>query len=401
MTVDAGNARLSPRAHWALVAGGAVVLVAGLLAAHAMETQGHAITGLNNQVVWGLPHVFAIFLVVAASGVLNVAHIATVFDRRDYASRAPLSGLLCIALLAGGLAVEVLDLGRPDRVVVALTQHNFTSMFAWNVLLYTGMLTLAGAYLWTVMSRRMGAHARTAGLASFLWRFALTCGTGSIFAFMVARGAYGSALFPPLFIVLSLSWGFAVFLAVDAMVASQRGAAPSADLARRMRRLLGLFVGCGLFLTFVQHLTGAYFARQFAFERFILVDGGIYPLLFWLGYVGAGCLVPLLLAFHPRFDSSRSLAAAAWLVVVGAFAWLYVFVVGGQAWPQDIFPGYAASSSFGDGAIGRYVPSVPELLLGLGGAALAFLITVVGIRVLPFLPKDAPAPAGAVAAGPR
>ena len=143
MTADAGTARHSPRAHWALVAGGAVVLVAGLLAAHAMETQGHAITGLNNQVVWGLPHVFAIFLVVAASGVLNVAHIATVFGRRDYASRAPLSGLLCIALLAGGLAVEVLDLGRPDRVVVALTQHNFTSMFAWNVLLYTGMLTLA------------------------------------------------------------------------------------------------------------------------------------------------------------------------------------------------------------------------------------------------------------------
>ena len=77
------------------------------------------------------------------------------------------------------------------------------------------------------------------------------------------------------------------------------------------------------------------------------------------------------------------------LVVAGAFAWLYVFIVGGQAWPLDIFPGYAASSSFGDGAIGRYVPSLPELLLGLGGVALAFLITVVGIRVLPFLPQDA------------
>ena len=29
--------------------------------------------GMNNQIVWGLPHVFAIFLIVAASGVLNVA----------------------------------------------------------------------------------------------------------------------------------------------------------------------------------------------------------------------------------------------------------------------------------------------------------------------------------------
>ena len=37
------------------------------------KTHGHIVTGMNNQIVWGLPHVFAIFLIVAASGVLNVA----------------------------------------------------------------------------------------------------------------------------------------------------------------------------------------------------------------------------------------------------------------------------------------------------------------------------------------
>jgi molybdopterin-containing oxidoreductase family membrane subunit len=376
------------RAYWTLVGGGAVVLLAGLLAAHAMDTQGHAVTGLTNQVGWGLPHVFAIFLVVAASGALNVAHIASVFGQREYATRAPLSGLLAIALLAGGLSVEVLDLGRPERVVVALTQHNPTSMFAWNVLLYTGMLTLTGVYLWTIMGRRMRAHVGPAAIASFGWRFALTCGTGAVVAVVAGRGPFGSALTAPLFIVLSLAWGFAVFLATDAALAAWRGSAPSPALARRMRRLLGLFVAAGLFLTFILHLTGVYAARQGAFERFILVDGGIYPLLFWAGYVVLGSVVPLVLAFHPRCESGRSLVAAALLVVGGAFAWLYVFVVGGQAWPLDVFPGYAASSSFGDGAIGSYTPSLPELLLGCGGVALAFLITVVGARVLPFLPRD-------------
>ena len=393
--------RPTTRAYWTLVGGGTVVLLAGLLAAHAMDTQGHGITGLTNHVVWGLPHVFAIFLVVAASGVLNVAHIASVFGQREYATRAPLSGLLCIALLAGGLSVEVLDLGRPERVVVALTHHNPTSMFAWNLLLYTGMLTLAGAYLWTIMGRRMRAHVGPAAIASFLWRFALTCGTGSIFAFMAGRGTFGSALTAPLLIVLSLAWGFAVFLAVDAALASWRGSAPAPGLARRMRRLLGLFVAAGLFLTFILHLSAVYSARQVAFERFILVDGGIYPLLFWLGYVGLGSVLPLVLAFHPRCDGARSLIAAALLVIAGAFAWLYVFVVGGQAWPQDLFPGYAASSSFGDGAIASYTPSLPELLLGFGGVALAFLITVVGARVLPFLPRDEHTAAPAAPAAPR
>ena len=29
-----------------------------------LEHEGHWITGMNNQVVWGLPHVFAIFLII-------------------------------------------------------------------------------------------------------------------------------------------------------------------------------------------------------------------------------------------------------------------------------------------------------------------------------------------------
>ena len=109
------------RNFWLLIALGAAVTAVGLAAAHFMELHGHIVTGMNNQVVWGLPHVFAIFMIVAASGVLNVASIGSVFGQPVYKPRAPLSGLLCIALLAGGLMVLMLDLGRPERLVVAAT----------------------------------------------------------------------------------------------------------------------------------------------------------------------------------------------------------------------------------------------------------------------------------------
>ena len=39
-----------------------ILIGAGLIAAHHMESQGHWVTGMDNRVVWGLPHVFAIFL---------------------------------------------------------------------------------------------------------------------------------------------------------------------------------------------------------------------------------------------------------------------------------------------------------------------------------------------------
>jgi molybdopterin-containing oxidoreductase family membrane subunit len=44
------------------------------------------------------------------------------------------------------------------------------------------------------------------------------------------------------------------------------------------------------------------------------------------------------------------------------------------------------SSSFGDGAVASYAPSLPEIGLGLGGVALAGMIVLIGIKVLRFLP---------------
>jgi len=84
--------------------------------------------------------------------------------------------------------------------------------------------------------------------------------------------------------------------------------------------------------------------------------------------------------------SRRWTVAAAVLVVVGGFAQVYVIIVGGQAYPLTLFPGMEESSSFFDGVVSGYRPSLAELTLGFGGIALAALITLVGLRVLPFLP---------------
>jgi molybdopterin-containing oxidoreductase family membrane subunit len=379
------------RNFWVLVALGGLVTALGLGAAHFMEVHGHIVTGMNNQVVWGLPHVFAIFMIVAASGVLNVASIGSVFGQPVYKPRAPLSGLLCLALLAGGLMVLMLDLGRPERIIVAATHYNFTSVFAWNVVLYSGMVGIVVVYLWTMFERRVNAWSKPAGLAALVWRFVLTTGTGSIFGFLVARQAYQSALLAPLFIVLSFGWGLAVFLVVQATMYAWNGRSLAPEIRRRLSRLLAIFVAASLYLVAVYHLTNLYFARQGAFEAFILLGrdgGGVFALLFWAGYVLVGSLAPLLLLFHPRFGSDRGMLAAAALVILGAFAWLFVFIIGGQAFPLEIFPGHVVSSSFADGAVDHYVPSWPEFVLGVGGLGAAFLLTTVGVRVFDFLPQD-------------
>ena len=390
--IDHGFYSLEERIFYVLLLLGGGITAAGLYAAHSMETHGHAITGMTNQVVWGLPHVFAIFLIVAASGVLNVASIGSVFGQALYKPRAPLSGLLSLAMLAGGLTVLMLDLGRPDRVIVAATHYNASSVFAWNVLLYSGMAAIVALYLWTLLERRMNRYAKAAGIAALIWRFALTTGTGSIFAFLIARQAYQSAVLAPLFIVLSFAWGLAAFLIVQAAMYAWNGQALPEAVRARMARLLGVFVAAALYLVAVYHLTNLYFAKQAAFEAFILLGrgdpSGLFAPLFWLGYVLLGTLLPMLLLWLPQAAGPRSLLAACALVLLGAFALLFVFIIGGQAFPLEIFPGYTATSSFADGTAEIYSPRWPEWLLGFGGLGVAFLLTTIGVRALDFLPQD-------------
>ena len=373
--------------YWGLLGFLGILIVAGLAAAYYMESNGHHVTGMNNQIVWGIPHVFAVFMIVSASGVLNVASIASVFGRAMYKPLARLSGLLAITLLIGGLTVLVLDLGKPDRLIVAMTTYNFKSIFAWNIFLYTGFMVIVAVYLWMMMERRMNVFTKHAGMVAFLWRLTLTTGTGSIFGFLIAREAYDSALLAPMFIIMSFSFGLAIFI-LYTMAAYNLTGRPLGDaILHRLKNLLGVFVAAVLYFALVYHLTNLYMTAHHAFEKFILLDGGVYTALFWIGQVLIGGVLPLLILFNGQLGRSRPMIAlAAALVLVGAFCQVYVIIVGGQAFPLIIFPGKIVSSSFFDGAIGQYRPSLPEVMLGIGGVSLAMAMTTFAIKVLPFLP---------------
>ncbi|MBT6387520.1 MAG: polysulfide reductase NrfD, partial [Alphaproteobacteria bacterium] len=149
-----------------LIGGLGLLVLLGMGSAWTMEHHGHVITGMNNRIVWGMPHVFAVFLIVAASGALNVASISSVFGRTAYKPLSRLSVMLAIALLVGGLSVLVLDLGRPDRLIVAMTTYNFRSIFAWNIYLYVGFIAIAGVYLWLMMERSLNKYSKPAGLVA-------------------------------------------------------------------------------------------------------------------------------------------------------------------------------------------------------------------------------------------
>ncbi len=364
------------------------LILLALVAVFYMEHHGHYVTGMTNQIVWGLPHVFAIFLIVAASGALNVASIGSVFGGPMYKPLGRFSSVLAIALLAGGLMILVLDLGRPDRLIVAMTKYNFKSIFAWNIYLYTGFFVIVALYLWAMMDRKLKSYYRPLGITAFLWRLALTTGTGSIFGFLVAREAYDAAIMAPMFIIMSFSYGLAFFI-ITLMAAYWWGNRTIGDLRlAKLKNLLGVFVAAVLYFATVYHLTNLYITQHHGVESFILLNGGIYTKMFWIGQVLIGGILPLILLYSPAFSKSRfTIFTASLLVLLGGFFQVYVIVIGGQAYPMSLFPGKeVVESSFFDGMVNGYMPTLAEAVLGVGGIVVAMTIVAVIARMFPMLP---------------
>jgi molybdopterin-containing oxidoreductase family membrane subunit len=373
--------------YFALLGGLGFMMLLALISVFYMEHHGHYVTGMTNQIVWGMPHVFAIFLIVAASGALNVASIASVFRKKIYEPMARLSALLAVALLAGGLVVLLLDLGRPDRLIVAMTYYNFKSIFAWNIILYTGFFGFVGIYLWTMMDHNVYKFKPYAGFSAFVWRLILTTGTGSIFGFLVARSAYDAALMAPMFIIMSFSFGLAIFILVLMATYKWTNMELGDVVVNRLRNLLGVFVASVLYFTAVYHLTNLYATQHHGVEKFLLLEGGVFTNIFWVGEIIIGGLIPLALIYAPGVKNCRTtLSLVCAMVIIGGLSKIYTILIAGQAYPLEIFPGYEVSSSFYDGVINSYTPTLPETLLGLGGIAMALFIVVFALKVLRFLP---------------
>ena len=185
-----------------LLLGGAVTLL-GLGAAYYMEEHGHIVTGMNNQVVWGLPHVFAIFMIVAASGALNVASIGSVFGRKLYKPRAPLSGLLSVAMAGGRVdGVDARSCWRADRVLVAADELQLHSLCLPGTSFSIPAWSPSSDFICgQCLKRRMNQYSKAVGIRP-RWsggraRRSAT-GTGSTLRLSgCARQAYQSALLAP------------------------------------------------------------------------------------------------------------------------------------------------------------------------------------------------------------
>lgn len=300
---------------------------------------------MHEEMEWGWLVVLYLFLGGLSAGALVLSALAHHLGRQErYLSLARAGALLAPLPVMVGTGVLVLDLGRPFhfwKLFTALEPESPMWIGSWLLFAFLAV-SIPYAYLFLpARFRRWWSPRRPDAWKSVLSAAGLPVGagvgiyTGVLLGAVPARPFWNTPMVAQLFLFSALSSGAAlVMLALPRLGEKARPEdvrlVLSADI---LFILLELFI----ILPFILHGQLSTLAARRSLGAIL---GGPLTGVFWLGVVGLGLLVPLLveasavvasIARQRPVHVPRGLeAGVAALVLIGGFLLRYVFVRAGQ-----------------------------------------------------------------------
>ncbi len=376
------------RAYYLSLAILALLSVGGLVATYILSKHGLYLSGMTNRIPWGVQITMAVYYIGLSAGSLVVSGLYGVFGRMEYKPFARIAAYLALLFLIAGLLSILTDQGRLDRVFVEPFSHfNLASMFSINPALYMGHMMLCVVYLCALFFE-MPRLTRVASVTVVLWAIAVHTGTGMILGF-IPRELHQSPLLPPSFVVAAIASGTALMILVLVSLFRLTKRRLDDALVIWLGRLLAIFLIVVMYFLFIENSYRYYLVQSREAAQFFLF-GGFHSLLFWVGLVIIGCVIPAAVLFHRRRGKSIPwIVFAASLVVFGILCERYVIVIPGLTNPPDLFPGMEITASAVEEGFVSYSASFYEVLQALGVFGIIGLMFLLGLRMLCLAPTEA------------
>ena len=353
-----------------------VLILAGLLAAAARFRLGlGATTNLTDEFPWGLWIGFDFLGIgLAASGFTLVAAVH-LFHAREY---EPIVRPAILTAFIGYLLVVfvlIIDLGRPDHFwhpLVMWNPHSVMCEISWCLMLYTTVLSLEFA---PIVLEKFHVHAPIRWLHAIYLPFMIfgvllstlhQSSFGSLYLIVPNRlhPLWYSPLLPVLFFISCIGSGIAMVI-MEALLLSRSGVIL---LSTRLRAKLAKFIVIALAVYLVVRIQD-------------LLLRGVLPEMTRLDYYSfafytellIGYVIPLGLLLSERVRMSRKGLYVACLLVLAGFGAnrMNTAITGLEQWPAR-----------------TYFPSLIEVLIMLGIAAIGFSAFSIIVRCLPIFEAE-------------
>src|SRR5512147_141468 len=120
-----------------------VLVLLGINAYARQFVQGLIVTGMSDQVSWGVYIANFTFIVGIAAAAAMLVIPVYIYNNRELHDLVIFGELLAVAAILMCLAFVTVDLGRPERFVHLFRRFNFPiSMLTWDVVVLNGYLLL-------------------------------------------------------------------------------------------------------------------------------------------------------------------------------------------------------------------------------------------------------------------
>jgi formate-dependent nitrite reductase membrane component NrfD len=273
------------------------------------------------------------FLGGLAGGAFVIATVANLLDARRFRDVSRMGYYLALAALIPCPIILIVDLGVPVRFMNMMRTFNPLSpmsMGAWALLGFSACAFLAA--LLTALedvgrARNLSGPKVVVGVVGGFFGFFLAAYPG-VLLHATARPLWaGGHALGALFLAVGASTGAAAIALL--LVLAGRRAADSVVTVRTML-MLALLIQLLSVVVFVVTVQGSGSAASL--RAVALLTSGSFSLMFWLGAIVVGSVVPLLLGLVDLKRGSPGLTAlASILVLIGGFLVKFVIVAAGQA----------------------------------------------------------------------
>ena len=394
---------------WAVIVG--ALLAAGAFFMFDRLANGLGMAGATNAVPWGLWVVVYIWLSGLAGGLYLLSALVYLLRLPRFAPIARLSlGLSIVSLVVSMIFIGI-DLGAIRHSLGTLLFFHWSSPLAWEIKAYMFFMAVAIAQFALVLwndrrAAREGADAAGSGAgadggapsAAALRRrgnvnLAIRVlagvgvatsfvgppgGTGMFFAAVKTRGLWEGGITSVLFYVMAIVTAAAFLIVAYRLLARLRGARPEAGVLVGLNRVLAASLFALAFCVFFQVAPALLSGDPAVAAAVQVMMAGSLALLFWVGEIGLGLVLPAVLLAVGTLRGRRAAGGGAWAVgaalsaMAGILALRYVLVVAGFSVP--LLDGMPAPV---------YVPSVGEVMVALFVLGLAVGCYGLAVRLLP------------------
>ena len=338
-------------------------------------TQGMIVTGLQDQVSWGLYMSNFVFLVGVAAAAVTVVFPAYVYNYKPLKDVVVIGEMLAISAVVMCILFVLMHMGRPDRlwhIFPVLGIMNWPhSMLTWDVAVlngYLGLNVLCGFYYMYKKYTGEPINKRfymTFVYISIVWAFSIHTVTAFLLNTMPTRPMWNHAIIPIKFIATAFAAGPAFIILSFFIIRKNTALKISDEAINKLAEIITYTLGLSLFLTLSEVVTELYPSTEHSFSFKYLMFGmhGLTNLVPWFWTSLVFNIVAFILLLNPKTRKNHCILPITCLLI-----FIGIWIEKGMGF---VIPGMIPSPI---GEFTQYTPSAVEIMNSLGNWAIGLLV---------------------------